>query len=136
MSPRPSSETGVMWIHARGARIPRAASRGGCGKWLCFVSRPDVDEAWDKILHALVDGRLGHAAKVSTAMPNPLAKRGKSHVICVYTDDADDEADVVRVREVLRELGFDQPIPYKTDAATEAGEYKAHGDKNISKYFM
>lgn len=68
-------------------------------------------------------------------MPNPLAKRSKSHVICVYTDDSDDEVDVMRVRQSLRVLGFDQPIPYKTDVATHAGEYKVLGSKNISRYF-
>jgi hypothetical protein len=71
-----------------------------------------------------VDDHLGPQAKVATAMH----ANGKDHVICVYTYDHNDESDVRRVRQALRDLGFTAKIPYKTDEATL-------GEKKQSKYF-
>ncbi len=55
-------------------------------------------------------------------------------VICVYTYDYADEADVRRVREELRALGFIDKLSYKADEDTLAGKYAQLGDRNISKY--
>lgn len=59
---------------------------------------------------------------------------GDSHVICIYTYDHEDESDVMRVREKLRELGFAENLGYKTDAATYSGVYRATGHSNVCKY--
>lgn len=56
-------------------------------------------------------------------------------LICVYTYDWTDEADVMRVREELRNLGFTWRLPYKTDEDTYNNIYRATGHKHISKYF-
>ncbi len=48
-------------------------------------------------------------------------------VICVYTYDWTDEADVRRVRQELRALGITSKIPYKTDDDTNAGRYSSQG---------
>ena len=56
-------------------------------------------------------------------------------MICVYTYDADDREDVLRVRQALRDLGFDRPIPYKTDRATLEGRYQVKGHQRISLYY-
>jgi hypothetical protein len=40
----------------------------------------------------------------------------------VYTYDWQDEKDVRRVRQELRELGITQRIPYKSDEETRAGK--------------
>ncbi len=56
-------------------------------------------------------------------------------MICVYTYDALDKADVRQIRSSLRDLGITNKIPYKTDAATLHGRYRKAGDKRISLYY-
>jgi len=102
------------------------------GKWLLFVDRADVDRTWSMLVPIVKRGLLGPLAKVATARPNPHARDPNKHVICVYTSDAENRADVFRVREVLRQLGFTSPISYKTDAMTLQGKYEGSG--RIAKY--
>ena len=132
---RPSKTRDVYWTFARRktGNYPRATERSG--KWLLFVPRDEVDDVWSRVKRALEVGRLGDSAKVSTARPNPNASDPRSHVICIYTHDSDDVADVMRVREELRSLGFVNKIPYKTDEATHAGRYVVRGNKRVSKYY-
>ena len=92
------------------------------GKWLVFVPADLVDVWWDRVRQDVARGRLGPAAKVSTALRNPLAT-GPDHVIIIYTADAADEADVMRVRRHLQRLGVDWVIHYKDDEATRQGQY-------------
>ena len=115
--------------------IPREGLRriAPGGKWLLFVDRKDVDEVWAKIVPAVKGGRLGHLAKVATACPNSLARKANKHGICVYTADAEDRQDVLRVREELRRLGFVARISYKPDAATLEGKYEGSG--RIATYY-
>ena len=130
----PSQVTDLYWISAdreRG-RYPAPTARGG--KWLVYLRREYVDEVWLKIRDAVRNGRLGSSAKCSTAMPNPNAT-SSSHVICVYTYDAEDTQDVRRVRAALRKLGMIRKIPYKSDAATDQGLYNVHGDTRIALYY-
>jgi hypothetical protein len=131
---QPSKETApfFLWAFARDVRYPAPTKRSG--KWLIFVPRTEVNEVWPKIREALNAGRLGACAKVSTARPNPDSPDPSRHVICVYTYDSDDAADVNRVRASLRELGCIRGLNYKTDADTEAGRYKVRGHDRISKY--
>ena len=44
-------------------------------------------------------------------------------LICVYTCDWRDKADVMRVRKLLRDAGFVEELGYKRDADTRAGVY-------------
>lgn len=120
---RPSRYTGDHYLHATGPE-PAEGSPRRAGKWLIFVSRSRVDALWDAIRRAVESGRLGHAAKVSTALPDPLSPDPKKHMICVYTPNEEDAADVRRVRAVLRGLGVTWKIPYKSDAVARAGQYE------------
>ncbi len=120
---RPSRFTGDYYLHATGPERAEGSVRRP-GNWLIFVSRSRIDALWETIRRAVEGGRLGHAAKVSTALPNPLSPDPKKHVICVYTADEDDPADVRRIRDTLRQLGITWKIPYKSDAATRAGATK------------
>jgi hypothetical protein len=131
---RPSRFTGDYYLHATGPE-PTEGSMRRPGKWLIFVSRSRVDALWETIRRAVRAGRLGHAAKVSTALPNPLSPDPKKHVICVYTGNEDDPADVRRVREALRQLGVSWKIPYKSDAATRAGQYEVTTGGPAAKYY-
>jgi len=120
---RPSRYTGDHYLHATGPE-PAEGSPRRPGKWLIFVSRSRVDALWDAIRRAVESGRLGHAAKVSTALPDPLSPDPKKHMICVYTPNEDDAADIRRVRSVLRGFGITWKIPYKSDAGARAGQYE------------
>lgn len=90
------------------------------GKWLVFISTEDIDRFWRKIRAAVELGKLGNWAKVSTK--GSLRKR-KEHVICVYTYDYEDREDVMRIREILRKIGVDWRIRYKSNEDTSKLQY-------------
>ena len=95
----------------------------------------EVDEWWKRIRTALDQGALGALAKVSTARPNPNSIDPDIHVICIYTYDYDDLADVRRVRESLRLLGATWKMSYKSDQATSAGQYRVRGNTRVSMFY-
>ena len=72
---------------------------------------------------------------MATARHNSNAMGSNARVICVYTYDWTDEADVLRIREELRKLGIINKVPYKSDQDTIEGKYKLTGHERISKYF-
>lgn len=72
---------------------------------------------------------------LSISEENSGLHQSTSYVICVYTYDYEDKEDVMRVRERLREVGFHRKLPYKTDAATLAGQYRKTTGKPVSKYY-
>jgi hypothetical protein len=98
------------------------------GKWLIFLQDDRVDELWRRVRNATAAGELGISAKVSTEKPNPES-RDERKVIYVYTRDWADEADVMRVRERLREMGVIERIGYKRNIETFRGEYSEKGKK-------
>ncbi|MDK2915581.1 MAG: hypothetical protein PWR25_138 [Euryarchaeota archaeon] len=125
----PSKTIRMYWIvqDAPGP-LERGLDDDQVGKWLIFVAADKVDEAWRSVRDETVKGTLGISAKVSTAKPNPDSRDERS-VIYVYTRDWADEADVMRVRERLRELGFTERIGYKRNIETYKGEYSEEGRK-------
>jgi len=133
--PRPSQVKHEYWLYAerKSGDYPKATTNSG--KWLIFAPISQIDGLWTKIKLATEDGRLGDLAKVATARPNPIATNPRTKVICVYTYDWTDEADVRRVREELRALGITSRIAYKADSDTDAGRYSRLGHKRISKYY-
>jgi hypothetical protein len=98
------------------------------GKWLIFLPDDKVDGLWRRVRDATAAGELGISAKVSTAKPNPES-RDERKVIYVYTRDWADEADVMRVRRRLREMGVVDRIGYKRNIETFRGEYSEKGKK-------
>jgi hypothetical protein len=131
----PSEVTEVYWLHAERKKgtYPEYTKRGG--KWLVFVPIAAIDQVWSRIKRATEEGKLGASSKVATARPNPNSSNPNSKVICVYTYDWKDEADVRRVREELRKLGIINKIPYKSDEDTLSGKYQVSGHTRISKYY-
>ncbi|KAJ3158385.1 hypothetical protein HDU86_002851 [Geranomyces michiganensis] len=89
------------------------------GKWLVFRSLKAIDKMWNRISRATVAGTLGTAAKVA-----PRSDNGTCHVVCIYTRDYTDAADVARVRDALRRLGVTERIVYKPDLYTRCEIYK------------
>ena len=133
--PRPSQVKHEYWLYANRKRGDYPKATVNSGKWLIFAPISQIDEVWTRIKHATEDGRLGDSAKVATAKPNPNASDPVMKVICVYTYDWTDEADVRRVRQELRALGITSKIPYKADSDTNAGRYSNRSHKRISKYY-
>jgi len=129
----PTKTAQMYWIvlDAPGS-APEAIEDENAGKWLIFQDPDQVDDSWKKVRDATVAGELGISAKVSTAKPNPDSRDNRK-VIYVYTKDWADEADVMRVREKLRELGFVDRIGYKRNLETFAGEYAKKG-KRVTYY--
>ncbi|HKE00118.1 MAG TPA: putative phosphothreonine lyase domain-containing protein [Planctomycetota bacterium] len=131
----PSTFADAFWLTAdrQVGTYPPPTPRSG--KWLVFVPEARVDEMWATIKQATRDGELGSSAKVTTARPSSNARSAGTRVICVHTYDFEDEADVMRVRAALRELGVRARIPYKADRDTFAGRYSNRGDRGIAKHF-
>jgi hypothetical protein len=132
---QPSTCVTAYWLYAdrRLGNYPEHTLHGG--KWMIFVPLGEIDRAWETIKRAVERGQLGGSAKVATALANPNALSTQERVVCVYTYDVEDRQDVFRVRAALRELGFTQKMPYKTDAATRAGQYRSLGNRRVSVYY-
>jgi hypothetical protein len=82
---------------------------------MLFCSPAEVNDVWDIIAKATANNELGIAAKVA---PRPVDEDSrKDRLICVYTTDFADKADVGRVLQKLRELRLvevrGRPIYYK-----------------------
>jgi len=129
----PSRTTQMYWIIQDAPDTkPDAIDDELAGKWLIFLTADKVDEAWRLVRDATCNRTLGISAKVSTAKPNPDS-RDQMKVIYVYTADWQDEGEVMRVRERLRELGFVDRIGYKRNIETFKGEYAQKG-KRVTFY--
>jgi hypothetical protein len=132
---KPSEVTDAFWLAVlRKKDYPYPDYTANSGKWQIFLPVAQIDELWPKIKLATEEGLLGDSSKVSTAKPNPNATSPDEEVICVYTYDSTDVADVKRIRQELRALGITWEISYKEDRVTAAGKYSNRGDKGISKY--
>lgn len=129
----PTKTTKSYWIQQDSPGTAAGSSAAEkAGKWLIFLAPEDADVAWQKVRNATVDGTLGIGAKVSTAKENEDLQDDRK-VIYVFTADWTDEADVMRVREELKNLGFADRIGYKRNLDTYAGEYHEKG-KRVTYY--
>jgi hypothetical protein len=129
----PSKTTQMYWIVQDAPDSPpEAIEDENAGKWLIFLEPDQVDVSWKKVRDATVEGTLGISTKVSTAKPNPESRDNRK-VIYVYTKNWADEADVMRVRQKLKDLGFVDRIGYKRNIETFAGEYAKKG-KRVTYY--
>lgn len=125
----PTKTTKIFWILIDAPGYdPGCADTEKAGKWLIFLDPAQTDELWKKIRDATAAGELGISAKVSTAKQNPESWDERM-VTYVYTGDWEDEEDVMRIREVLRELGITDRIGYKRNIETFQGEYSEKGKK-------
>ena len=113
----PMRVTERLWLWAHNPT--RTSATGYGGKWLLFSAPGAVAEAWGRVRDATMTGKLGVDAKVATrkqGLPGAV-------VMCVYTRDCRDLADVTRVLAELRAMGFGGRLNYKEDTATYAGIY-------------
>ena len=130
---RPSRYTRDYYMTVDGTNPPEGMQRPG--KWLVFLSRSRIDALWASVKRAVQGGRLGHLAAVTTALPHPSSTDPKKHVLFVYTRDADDPADVRRVRETLRQLGVSWKIPYKAGGPLGGGQHDVMAGGPAAKYY-
>lgn len=107
----PSQMAGVYWIEAK-CEVETLPPTSRAGRWIIPTTVSEVDALWEKIKAATRAGKLGYKSKVSTA-PRDLGKDRNDRVIHVVTADADNTADVARVREALRELRINENIQYE-----------------------
>jgi hypothetical protein len=108
-SATPSQVSGVYWIESKPRVEITPTSRAG--EWVIETDLDAVDALWSRIKQATEDGILGYKAKVSTA-PRGREKPLTQRVILVRTVDADDAADVARVRASLTALGVTGDLRY------------------------
>ncbi|KAG6006115.1 hypothetical protein E4U54_000227 [Claviceps lovelessii] len=99
------------------------AGRARTGKWMLFCPPATVNESWELVARATANNELGIAAKVA---PRPeLNDSTRDRLICIYTSDFMDKADVGRVLQRMRELKIvnssRQCIYYKPDIFTYLG---------------
>ncbi|MFM0629830.1 putative phosphothreonine lyase domain-containing protein [Paraburkholderia xenovorans] len=110
----PSEDLSRSWHIRKSPSCEIFFSGDTTGKWVIFAPSTDVDLAWTKIKGAVEADEL-LVAKVSTA----LRSQGRDgHVVCVYTRDWTDRQELLRVREMLRSLGFVDELGYKRDIDT------------------
>jgi len=84
-------------------------------QWMLFPAEHNAEKTWRQVVEAVVENKLGTAAKIATD--------GDTRLICIYTKDFSDIADVTRVVNALADLKLvyrDAPrgIYYKCDAFT------------------
>ena len=89
---------------AREALLRAAARRHvRMGKWMLFPLPANVDRVWAAVAEATAAGKLGGSAKVA---PDDGKGERAARVVCVYTDDFEDEGDVLRVLQELDAKGL------------------------------
>lgn len=97
-----------------------AATKRGVtsGKWMLFPKLDDLPRVWRQVAEATSEGKLGPTSKVGTWEPDSPTK---GTLICVYTKDFSELADVKRVLDSLHDLNIVSKgvtIYYKCDAYT------------------
>src|SRR5258706_13268943 len=89
----PPTQVYGAWLYAACDHLWYPEDTERSGKWLIFLSNEAVDRYWLLVQLSLAMWRLGREAKVTTGI-----KKLRNHVICVYTYDYNDVADVMRIR--------------------------------------
>ncbi|KAG7088630.1 hypothetical protein E1B28_012602 [Marasmius oreades] len=113
------------------ASLDELARRHGitAGKWMMFCTTGEVDMVWEKVARFCMEEMKGYA-RVS---PN---KGDDQHVVSVYVEDFEKYSEVMRVREALKEIGFNRPIGFKMDAYTLLGIYRKNPwGINCNRYY-
>jgi len=98
----PSQVSNVYWVEFKRA-VDGPAPTSRAGRWVIETHLTEVDALWEQIKAATADGRLGYKSKVATIS---RTADSKARAIYVLTVDADDSADVGRVRAALLSLGI------------------------------
>jgi Domain of unknown function (DUF1917) len=130
---------GHYWVHAFAPASSEEVDRLLIGKWLIRMTCPYVEEYWCGMIRPAVEaGTLGISAKIATewGRNNDPAGPWRNHVVCVYTSDWRDEADVLRVAARLHEIGAvkKMQLTYKPDLFTYGGVYEGKSPGDVAIY--
>jgi hypothetical protein len=98
----PSQVSNIYWIEFKRA-VDGPAPTPRAGRWVIETTLAAVDALWEQIKVATADGRLGYKSKVATIS---RTADSTARAIYVLTVDADNTADVGRVRSALLALGI------------------------------
>ncbi|XP_054711949.1 uncharacterized protein LOC129221493 [Uloborus diversus] len=116
-----------------------------CGKWLLFFDRFERnkhtgltahDDAWQKIMTLDSFENTGVlSAKCSTALLGEPYSKDSDGVICCYSPDYTNKAQIFKAAVAIRKLvDFPHDMYFKTDAATRLNKYSWQRDKNVTLY--
>ncbi|WP_454737163.1 putative phosphothreonine lyase domain-containing protein [Cupriavidus necator] len=111
---RPSLNEKEVWLHVAAPSLKSFESNESTGKWCIFRSEHEIDQSWATVKDLAAAEKI-LLAKVSTAIGR---RYHDGHVICIYTLDWNNHADLMTVREVLRAAGFTEEMGYKRDVDT------------------
>lgn len=106
---QPSKVPGVYWIEVKPNAEGHAMPTPRTGEFRIATDAEHVDDLWATIKQATEAGQLGYKSKVSTR-PAHGQPGDTERMICVRTYDADDNADVERIRAALQGLGVDNAV--------------------------
>lgn len=95
-------------------------STAASGKWCIVREAHAIDALWEQVRVAVLAGRFPAALVSSSAQ---ALAHGGTFVICLFTPDWRDTADVMAARAFLRELGVLEDIGYKRDIDTANNVY-------------
>lgn len=110
----PNTVGGVYWIETKPTRGDVKAPTPRSGQWVIATDTDHVEAIWATVKAATEAGELGYKSKVATAPRSDRYARD-SRLIAIRTYDADDTADVERVRAKLVALGITAPMTYNRD---------------------
>ena len=113
----PSQVSNVYWIEFKRA-VDGPAPTSRAGRWVVETHLAEVDTLWEQIKTATAEGRLGYKSKVATIS---RTADSKARAIYVLTVDADDPADVGRVRSALVSLGIPATVLHYERMNEEGG---------------
>lgn len=136
------------WVHVEPLRAA-TYDLAHVGKWLIYLRCRQVATSWGVIAKGTREGQLGISAKIRGHPPEPRSKTNQPdeltftdllggnarHVVCVYTRDWRDLADLERVGRALGELGAVASgiLRYKSDAQTYENVYAGNGPVSLFK---
>ncbi|XP_054710738.1 uncharacterized protein LOC129220355 isoform X3 [Uloborus diversus] len=140
----PSQCRKYRWIYFRNEDI-EDYDREKCGKWLLFFDRFERnkhtgltahDDAWQKIMTLDSFENTGvMSAKCSTALLGEPYSKDSDGVICCYSPDYTNKAQIFKAAVAIRKLvDFPRDMYFKTDAATRLKKYTWKGEENVSLY--
>ncbi|OAE45434.1 putative phosphothreonine lyase domain-containg protein [Agrobacterium tumefaciens] len=92
----------------------RDSDEASTGKWIVTIKLPDIGKVWEEIEDAAVEGRLA-AVKKSTLL---MRQKIGHDLVCIYCARSDQET-VADCLAVLRDLGVEGDLFYKSDRATD-----------------
>lgn len=106
----PSQVHAVYWLEVK-REGPGPAPTSRAGAWVIETTAAQADALWIAIRAATRSGQLGYKSKTTTSARAGGLDRDQRE-IHVLTFDADDTADVERVRTALEQIGITESLRY------------------------